>query len=269
MDEYYKSLIQNKEYTKNRFRWITDDQFDYIKQNFHDLECDLKAFISYSSKDKEIAGIVKKYLSNLGIDSFLAHEDINPSLEWQVEIVNQLNICDIFVPLITDNFKDSDWTSQETGAAFIRDMDIIPISFYLKDQTLVLPTGFISKYQTLKWMIDPGILSTFPRKIDSDIQNKIAYALKSKDNIVEKVRNCFINSFVNSFSFQEANNKSESISQLNPFGKQRLTILVLGYMLNEQINKAIKASELIKKLIEDNKTELDDIVISIFEKSDL
>lgn len=269
MDEYYKSLLENKEIIEYRFSWITDEQLDYIKQNFHDLECDLKAFIRYSNKDKEVAGIVKKALSNLGIDSFLVHEDITPSQEWQVEIVNQLNICNIFVPLISDNFRASDWASQETGAAFIKGMDIIPISFDLADQTFVTPYGFISKYQTSKWKIDPDILRTYPGRIVSDIQDKIIQALKSKDNIVEKVRNCFVNSFVNSISFEDANSKAESISQLNPFGKQRLTILALGYMLNEQIKNAFKASVSVKKLIEDNKTELDDIAISIFENSNL
>ena len=269
MNDYYKDLLQNKEHTKNFFRWITDDQFDYIKQNFHDLECDLSAFISYSNKDKKIAGIVKKALSNLGIDSFLAHEDITPSQEWQDEIVNKINNCNIFVPLISDNFRESDWASQEIGAAFIKGVDIIPISFYSADQTFVTPYGFISKYQTLRWKIDPGIPSNYQYKIVLDIQNKIAQALKSKNNIVEKVRNCLVNSFVNSSSFQDTNNKSESIDNLNPLGKERLTILILGYILNNQIKNAFKASDLVIKLIKDNKEELDDILISIFEKSNL
>ena len=81
MNEYYKYLLADKENLRKSFEWVTDEQFDYIKQNFYDLECDLNDFISYSSEDKEIAGIVKKALSNLGIDSFLAHEDITPSQE--------------------------------------------------------------------------------------------------------------------------------------------------------------------------------------------
>ena len=108
MNEHNKHLLANKENMRRSFEWVTDEQFDYIKQNFYDLECDLNAFISYSSDDKEIAGIVKKALSNLGIDSFLAHEDITPSQEWQVEIANKLNTCNIFVPIITENFRESD-----------------------------------------------------------------------------------------------------------------------------------------------------------------
>ena len=135
---------------QSSYSWITDQQYDYIKQNFHDLECNLKVFISYSSKDKHIAAIIKEGLSNLGQSSFLAHEDIAPSKEWQNEIINELKTCNVFVPLITENFKESDWTSQEIGAAFINDMEIIPISVDLPNQSSILPYGFISKYQALK-----------------------------------------------------------------------------------------------------------------------
>ncbi len=265
MNEYYKSLLSNKEKMRNSFSWISDEQFDFVKQNFHDLECDLKAFISYSNKDKEIAAMIKSALSNLGISSFLAHEDISPSQDWQGEIINQLNTCNIFVPLINENFKESEWTSQEAGAAFIRAMHIVPVSVHLPNQPFIDPYGFISKFQALKLTIDPDILSTFPGRIVSDIQHKIAQALKLKSTIIEKVRNCFVNSLVNSISFADANSKAESISQLAPFGKQRLRMIVFAYTFNDQIRNANRASGLIEKLVKDNITELDDIARSIFE----
>ena len=67
MNGIYKQLLESKENLRKSFGWVTDEQFDYIKQNFYDLECDLNAFISYSSKDKEIAGIVKDALSKIDI----------------------------------------------------------------------------------------------------------------------------------------------------------------------------------------------------------
>ena len=134
-----KYLLENKENMRKSFEWVTDEQFDYIKQNFNDLECNLKTFISYSNKDKEIAAFIKIVLSNLCIDSFMAHEDISPSQEWEVEIVNQLNSYNIFVPVITQNFKESDWTSQDSGAAFIRNVHIVPVSVSLLGQPLIDP----------------------------------------------------------------------------------------------------------------------------------
>lgn len=266
MNSNYKQLLENKENLRKSFEWVTDEQFDYIKQNFYDLECDLNAFISYSSKDKKIAGIVKDALSNLGINSFLAHEDITPSKEWQEVIVNQIKTCNIFVPIVTENFRESDWTAQESGAAFIKGMDIVPISAYFPGESFTQPYGFISKYQALKWRIDPGDLKTYPRRILSDIQNMLAKTLKSKANIIERVRNCFVNSLVNSSSFADANSKSESIDHLVPLGKKRLTILVFGYAFNDQIRGAIKGSSKIERLIDENRDELDEIAMSIFER---
>ena len=266
MNSNYKQLLENKQNLRKSFGWVTDEQFDYIKQNFYDLECDLNAFISYSSKDKEIAGIVKDALSNLGINSFLAHEDITPSQEWQEVIVNQIKTCNIFVPIITENFRESDWTAQESGAAFIKGMDIVPISAYFPGGSFTQPYGFISKYQALKWKIDPDILKTYPGRILSDIQNMLAKTLKSKANIIEKVRNCFVNSLVNSSSFVDANSRSESIGHLVPLGKKRLTILVFGYAFNDQIRRSTKGSSRIERLIDENKDELDEIAMSIFER---
>ena len=266
MNEYYKYLLADKENLRKSFEWVTDEQFDYIKQNFYDLECDLNAFISYSSEDKEIAGIVKNALSNIGINSFLAHEDITPSQEWQGEIVNKLNTCNIFVPIITKNFRESDWTSQESGAAFIKEMDIVPISIKFPEKPFIDPYGFISKYQALKWTIDPNNFKDSQRQIVSDIQHLIAKTLKSKNNVIEKVRNCFVNSLVNSFSFADANSKSESIERIGPFGKERLTILVFGYTFNDQLNGSSAGSSRIERLVHENKDELDEIAISIFER---
>ena len=269
MKDYYLKLLENEENMRGSFSWITDEQYKYIKQNFHDLECNLKVFISYSSKDKHIAAIIKNALSNLGQSSFLAHEDIVPSKEWQDEIINELKTCNVFVPLINENIKESEWTSQETGAAFINDMEIIPISVYLPNQSFIQPYGFISKYQALKWTIDHNILNTNPAKITSDIQEKIVQAFISKNKIIENVRNCFINSLVNSSNYTGSIMKSESISYLNPFEMEQLRMLVFGYIFNDQIRNSNVASPVVKKLIDDNKKQLDDITRSIYENHNL
>ncbi|GAH19914.1 unnamed protein product, partial [marine sediment metagenome] len=42
--------------------------------------------LSYSSKDKELAGQLKAELEGRGFTAFLAHEDIKPTKEWESEI---------------------------------------------------------------------------------------------------------------------------------------------------------------------------------------
>ena len=66
----------------------------------------LRVFLSYSSIEQKLAGEIKRGLELLDFEVFLAHEDIEPAIEWQEEIIKQLIESDIFLPIINDNFKD-------------------------------------------------------------------------------------------------------------------------------------------------------------------
>ena len=100
----------------------------------------MKAFISYSTTDKQIAGQVKTILNEYRVDAFLAHEDINVSQEWKDRIIQELNQSSIFVPLLSAAFKQSDWAPQEIGLAFARSEEVLFIPLFV-DGTV--PFGFI------------------------------------------------------------------------------------------------------------------------------
>jgi hypothetical protein len=103
----------------------------------------LEAFISYQTADKIVAGKIKKILSHFGINSFLAHEDIEISDEWQYEILERMKKSSIFICLLSENYLNSVYCIQESGMAIILDMTIIPLSL---DGTI--SHGFISKFQS-------------------------------------------------------------------------------------------------------------------------
>jgi hypothetical protein len=102
----------------------------------------IKAFISYSSVDKLVGAEVKKILDRYDIDGFLAHDDIHVSEEWKERIINELNDADIFIALLSEDFKKSDWAPQEVGMAYNRDLLIIPLRL---DSTI--PYGFVGHLQ--------------------------------------------------------------------------------------------------------------------------
>lgn len=102
-----------------------------------------KAFITHLAKDKEIATRLRNALLKYNIESFVAHEDVKPSEEWQAEIEKALRTMDFFISVHTEGFKNSFWCQQEIGFAFSRGVKIIPIKFE------EIPDGFISKYQAL------------------------------------------------------------------------------------------------------------------------
>ena len=73
----------------------------------------IRIFISYSSVNKSLAGEIKRILEQYGLSVFLAHDDIPPLCDWQEEISNSLNGCDVFIPILTHSFRNSDWADQE------------------------------------------------------------------------------------------------------------------------------------------------------------
>jgi len=106
----------------------------------------MRAFISYSHHDRKRAAQIKEILERFEIPTFLAHDDILVSQQWRDEILRELEARNIFVALLSQAFKESDWAPQETGiAASHQDVLIIPLSL---DETV--PFGFISHLQGKK-----------------------------------------------------------------------------------------------------------------------
>lgn len=123
---------------------------------------------------------MKTILDEHHVDAFLAHEDINISQVWKDRIVQELNQANIFVPLLSVAFKDSDWAPQELGMAFARgELLFIPLSV---DGTV--PFGFISHIQGKRipaagvhrdLLIEP-IINRFPHEIIPALIERLAEA---------------------------------------------------------------------------------------------
>jgi hypothetical protein len=57
----------------------------------------VNAFISHSHVDRAYGAQAKSVLAEFDIESFLAHEDLEVSEEWQARILSELRWCDLFV----------------------------------------------------------------------------------------------------------------------------------------------------------------------------
>jgi hypothetical protein len=87
------------------------------------------AFISYSHKDRKYGAQAKGVLAEIGIEAFLAHDDIHVSDEWRERIIQELKRCDLFVPLLSVDFMASKWAPQEVGFIISRPkVPIVPLS---------------------------------------------------------------------------------------------------------------------------------------------
>ena len=110
----------------------------------------MDAFLSYHHEDRHVAGKVCEVLATLGIDGFMAHEDIAVSHEWHDAILEALANADIFVALLSKKYLKSCYCLQESGVAVFRktELTIVPLSI---DGTI--PPGFMNRVQAKS--IDP------------------------------------------------------------------------------------------------------------------
>ena len=175
----------------------------------------IRAFVSYSTKDKHEAAEVKAALRELGVECFLAHDDIRVSEEWKDRVIEELADCDVFIPLLSKNFRSSDWTAQEIGFAFAKkDIFIIPLSL---DPTI--PFGFISHIQGTKVglgsikadLFQDPLLGRFPRVLLRTMIERVenAWSYRNAEAVVRPLVplfRLFTKDEANAFALAAANN---------------------------------------------------------------
>lgn len=218
----------------------------------------VKIFISYSSKDKKTVGLLKKNLDGWNFDCFLAHEDIEPLREWIEVIKEHLRNCDVFILFITNNFKESEWTDQETGWAIANNRFIIPL------QVDMPPYGFLNHIQGLP--IKKSMLES-PNYLESEayISNtciKINELIEKEPKLKSKNDNFHIYNIIkmlsDSSTFRDANTVAQMLELYNNFTNEHVNLLYRVTKENNQIQGATKASKALKNIFNKNKESLKD-----------
>jgi len=102
-----------------------------------------RLFLSHLSSFKAKAGALRLSLRRFAISAFVAHEDIEPTREWQDEIEAALFSMDALAAIVTPKFVGSEWADQEVGVAIGRGTLVIPV---MRQAT---PHGFIGKFQAV------------------------------------------------------------------------------------------------------------------------
>jgi len=197
-----------------------------------------KGFISYAQGDREIAGQVKDELADYGINGFLAHEDLEPTVQWQEEITKHLKACDLFIPLISERFRESKWTDQEVGMAVAWKKKMVPL---LLDKTTSY--GFISKYQATK--IDVANLQTRLLSIITKLGDDKKFGATITDGLIM--------AFADSASFDEAGRRANAILRKNgALTRDQLNSIVEASVNNNQISYGWDAKAAINEIIKDH-----------------
>lgn len=102
-----------------------------------------RVFISHLSKNKALAAELQAEFEHLNITSFVAHNDIEPTREWEDEILLALSTCDAVIAILDPDFHESLWTDQEIGYALGKGTLVITI------QNGRAPYGFMARFQAV------------------------------------------------------------------------------------------------------------------------
>ena len=212
----------------------------------------LKAFMSYSTDDKQLAGRIKEQLATFGIDVFLAHEDLTPSSEWQAEIIRNVGACDVFISLHTGSFRLSDWTDQESGMAIMSGKIIMPIHVTRN------PHGFLGTYQAHP-------LDFSGNEISQSCKN-LVLAMMRRTELRVKLQNSIIQKFIASENYLDSNRRIDLIEEFGPYESKQVNLIVQGSMENKQIYEATTARRKLKQLYLRYEKEIDDGLKRPFKK---
>jgi hypothetical protein len=89
----------------------------------------LRLFVGHLATHRTFAAELQTALLDFGISGFVAHNDIEPTQEWQTQIETALATCDALVALLHPDFHVSNWTDQEIGFAMGRGVPTFAVRF--------------------------------------------------------------------------------------------------------------------------------------------
>ena len=205
-----------------------------------DTDTKLKLFFSYSSKNKKLAGQIKYEFERLGIEVFLAHEDIKVSKEWEDRILQELRDCDIFLGLITEQFMISDWTYQEAGNAIGRGKRIISLIHG------GVQKGFLKRYQHIQ----------FSRDKHKNYIHKILDAILDDNTIRDHFIYGVIEKLKNSECFEDSIALAKILKKINNLDSTQINLIAKYSVENDQIYKSGGADKIVTELFIKNKDKI-------------
>ena len=164
----------------------------------------IRLFISHKSEDRDKARDLKGKLQKFSVTSFVAHEDVDPTEEWENVILEALSTMDILVALLTEDASRSHWVNQEIGYAFGRNKPVVSVGMGAD------PQGFNARHQALSGQgreIEHIADELFSLMFEKD---RLGLKEPAKDSFIAAIRNA--NSFIDAASLSKFLPKIDSLT---------------------------------------------------------
>lgn len=186
-----------------------------------------RLFITHLSSFKAQTSHLQNALRKYGISGFVAHEDIEPTREWLIEIEKALFSMDALAAILMPGFHESNWTDHEVGVAVGRDVLVIPIRRGLD------PYGFIGRYQGLQ----------AKDRTVSQVASATFEILLSNPKTATKMLDCLVSQFLMSGTTNDAKHWLELLGKAGVLPERHGEKLREGFSNNETLSK----SDIIRK----------------------
>lgn len=244
-----------------------DNLFDNDKKiNFENsLDADnLKVFISFSNKNGAEALKIHNFFKECGVgDCFLSKTNIKISEEYKNKIYDNILGADIFIYLLSEHSKKSDWCDQEMGMAFMKykfDKSMI----FIVSEDGSIPYGFLSSFNA-GFTYNSNYLFDIVRKIDEKLESSLMDNIEKKyvDSLDSKIKELFTVD-----SYKGAKNLLMFINKRSDFlTEKHLEMICNAAINNNQIYDCIICRNPLNKILSKHKDIIDDdLYMKVFDK---
>ncbi len=190
----------------------------------------IHVFLSHKHDDVEVAKELKSVFERFGASAFVAHEDIRPSAAWQKVILRHLTVvCNIFIPILTKRFHESEWTDQEAGIAVGRGMVIAPI------KVDVDPYGFMEVSQAV------SLRGTHPVTFHSTCVELLSGIASEYPELKGAIKKCTTRSLKASHTYDQAGASSKALLEFATFTPEEANEIAQIVLENDQVYGAWSA----------------------------
>jgi hypothetical protein len=192
-----------------------------------------RLFITHLSAHKQFAAELQGHLTGVGVSSFVAHNDIEPTREWQNEIETALSTCEGLVALLHPDFHQSNWTDQEIGYAMGRGIPVFAIRFGQD------PYGFIGRIQAFNGT----------NKSSAQLATELFDGLRKGKQTQQRMNETLVHMFAKSDSFKDAKTNVHYLEELTVWEPSFTTRLRSAVKHNGQVSGSYGVPERVEALI--------------------
>lgn len=191
-----------------------------------------RVFISHLATHRKLASLLQEAFLPYGISAFVAHNDIEPTQEWQLQIESALTTADSLVALLHPEFHESNWTDQEIGFAMGRGLPVFAVRFGQD------PYGFIGRFQAF----------TGAGKAPAQLARELFDAYRKSKQSQTRMAEVLVALFEDSDSFAEAKARIGYLWELEVWDAAFISRINAALESNSQINGSWGVPDRVKAL---------------------